>query len=244
MKFDEIVLFPFDALRVALFPKKCMCCGEIIDEDGDLCSICENGIEVIDPKKRCRFCGNEREYCTCKSRVYYFKNILCIYENDGIARKALYRYKLSRKSHYALFFAEKMAQSINTEFKGIKFSAVISVPTSSHSMLTRGFDHSKLLAQIVAEKIGVPYRKGIIKCRWFSRSQHKSEFSDRFSNTKNKYYFTKKIKYKNVLLVDDIKTTGASLDACARQLLLAGAENVYCVTATSAVNKNKKLQKK
>ena len=73
MRFDEIVLFPFDALKIALFPKKCICCGEIIDEGEDMCYICQNNIELINPKKRCKFCGNEKDNCSCKTRVYYLK---------------------------------------------------------------------------------------------------------------------------------------------------------------------------
>lgn len=242
MIFDEIVLFPFDGLRLSIFPKQCMCCGEIIDEDKDLCKRCEENLTPINPKRRCKFCGNDRDYCTCKSRVFYFKNVICIYENDGPAKNMLYRCKLSKRSHYAEFIADKMVAGINTEFKGIKFDAVTSVPTSPHSMLTRGFDHSKLLAEIIAYRLGIKYVGGIIKCRLFRKSQHKSKYQERFSNMKDKYYCNKKFKCKNILLVDDIKTTGASLDACARQLLLSGAENVYCVTVVSTVHKKSKLK--
>lgn len=244
MIFDDIVLFPFDALRVSVFPKKCVCCDEIIEEEKDICDKCAKLLEPIDPIKRCKFCGNDKEYCTCKSRVYYFKNVICIYENDGLAKKALYRYKLSKRSHYGEFLADKMVEGINREYSGIKFQAVTSVPTSAHSALSRGFDHSKLLGEIVADRLGIKYAGNIIKCRFFKKSQHKSDYRERFSNMRNKYYVNRKFKCKNILLVDDIKTTGASLDACAKQLLLAGAENVYCVTVLSTVHRNSKLKNK
>ena len=242
MIFDKIILFPFDGLRVSVFPKQCVCCGEIINEGKDLCNKCEKLLIPINPKRRCKFCGNDKDFCTCKSRVFYFKSVICIYENEGPARNVVYRYKLSKKSHYADFLAEKMVKSIETEFSGIKFNAVTSVPTSPHSMLTRGFDHSKLLAEIIAYRIGIKYENNILKCRWFRKSQHKSKFRERFDNMRDKYYFSRRFKGKNILLIDDIKTTGASLDACARQLLLAGAENVYCATVVSTVYKKSKLQ--
>lgn len=242
MIFDKIVLFPFDGLRVSVFPKQCVCCGEIIDEDKELCPKCEKLLVPIDPKRRCKFCGNDKDYCVCKIRVFYFNRVVSVYENDGAAKNAVYRYKLSKKSHYAEFLADKLVECIEREFKGIKFGAVTSVPTAAHSVLTRGFDHSKLLAEIIAYKIGVKYANNILKCRFFKKSQHKSKLNERFSNMKNKYYFGKNIKCKNVLLIDDIKTTGASLDACARQLLLAGAQNVYCATVVTTVNKKSKLQ--
>ena len=244
MLFDRIVLAPFDALRVSLFPKKCMGCGEVIDEDRELCVTCEKNLIPIDHKKRCKFCGIEREFCTCKARVYYFKYVIGIYENDGIAKHILYKYKLSKNCHYAEFIADKMAEGIKTEFHRIKFDAVISVPTSPHSTLSRGFDHSKLLAEIIADKLNVRYRNDIIKCKFFKKSQHKSKYKERFANMKDKYYVNHKCKYDNVLLVDDIKTTGASLDACAKQLLLSGAKNVYCVTFLESVHKKSKLHNK
>ena len=242
MIFDKIVLFPFDGLRVSVFPKQCVSCGEIIDEDKDMCEKCEKLLVPIDPKRRCKFCGNDKDYCTCKSRVFYFKSVVSVYENDGAAKNAVYRYKLSKKSHYAEFLADKVIKSIETEFEGIKFGAVTSVPTAPHSVLTRGFDHSKLLAEIIAYKIGVKYVNNILKCRFFKKSQHKSKINERFANMRNKYYFSRNLNCKNVLLIDDIKTTGASLDACARQLLLAGAENVYCATVVTTVYKKSKLQ--
>lgn len=59
----------------------------------------------------------------------------------------------------------------------------------------------------------------------------------RLKNVKNKYYAQNKISGGNVLLFDDIATTGATLDECAKQLLIAGADRVYCISVLQSVHK-------
>ena len=63
------------------------------------------------------------------------------------------------------------------------------------------------------------------------------DVKERFKNVKGMYKTNYKVTGKTILLVDDIKTTGASFDECAKQLLLAGADNVYCVSAVGSKTK-------
>ena len=80
----------------------------------------------------------------------------------------------------------------------------------------------------------------LLKCKYNRKSQHNMPFDERFQNVKGMYSFNYRIEGKTILLVDDIKTTGASLDECAKQLLLAGAEHIYCITGLVTVKKGKK----
>ena len=72
------------------------------------------------------------------------------------------------------------------------------------------------------------------------KQQHKLSIKNRLTNVNGKFYFNYRIDGATVLLVDDIRTTGATLDECAKMLLYAGADKVYCVTALATVMDLKK----
>lgn len=233
----------FRPLLAVLYPQRCVCCGKFINEGEWLCEKCSSDIEYIKAEKRCKRCGLEKSHCTCKSRVYYFENVLCVFENTGLAQKALYRYKLGKHIQYSEFFAQRMAIAVKCEYAGIKFDAVCCVPTGKKSLMKNGFDHSVQLCKCLAKFMKLEMLEDVLFCRKTKLSQHESSFKERFENVKNKYGTNYRLDGKTVLLTDDIKTSGATLNACARQLLFAGAKRVYCVTVLGTVPETKPKEK-
>lgn len=226
-----------------LYPDKCVCCGEITEDGEDVCGVCRNSLEYINRDKRCIKCGLEKESCVCKARVYHFENIVSVFEYTGMAMHAVRHYKLYRKRHYSEFFIKHMVLLFLNEYRDIKFDAVCSVPTARISRMKHGFDHTAVLRDGIAVHLGLPVLKDVLCCRSFVRSQHGSDFSQRIKNVKGKYYTSKKLSGGTYLLIDDIKTTGATLDECAKQLLIAGADKVYAITALASVYKKNGLKK-
>ncbi len=198
-----------------------------------LCEICNSKLKFIDPKKRCIKCGLPKDGCQCGHRVFYFENAVCVFEYSDVARDVMLKYKFSHYMHLSKFFAEYMVKSVKKEYNGIKFSAVCFVPTSATSKTRRGYDQSKLLAREMAKRLKLPLVCAL-HCKSFRKPQHKSTFSRRLINVLNKYTAKRRVG-GNVLLVDDIKTTGSTLDECALMLLKSGADRVYCVTAMASV---------
>lgn len=96
--------------------------------------------------------------------------------------------------------------------------------------LSRGFNQTEVMAKIISDILGVPLINAL-KCVKFVHSQHELGIKQRRENVKDMYVPTGSLRGKSLLLVDDIKTTGATLNECAVQLLSAGADCVYCVTA-------------
>ena len=212
------------------FPNVCFSCGKIIDEGKHFCKDCELGLLDIDPETACPFCGIEKPDCDCAYSVYYFTGIASCYYNEGAAKNTVYKFKLGHKDYYGEFLAKKMTDDLKAKFGDIGFDYITCVPSSPGSLVKRGFDQTKLLAKHIGKNIDIPVKTGVLGCRPFVPSQHESNYKERFDNVKGKYYIKKHIKAENVLLVDDIKTTGATLDACARELLYSGAKRVYCLT--------------
>ena len=160
-------------------------------------------------------------------------------------QKAMYAYKFARKEHISKFFAQRMAISVKCCFSDVDFDIVTFVPTSLRRKMKRGFNQSEVLAKGVSKILNVKFANNLLIYKNVNDVQHHLGFEQRFENVKGKFLPNKKVSLngKTVLLVDDIKTTGATLDECAKQLLILGADKVYCVTGLMTV-KNKKKEGK
>ncbi|MCQ2455543.1 MAG: double zinc ribbon domain-containing protein [Clostridia bacterium] len=221
------------------YPSVCMSCAKLTDDGSNLCAECRGNIVRIDQNKRCTRCGLQKPDCDCKHSIFYFDSIVSPFFNEKTARNIIYRYKLFGKSFLSDYITDNMINEINNEYKDVKFDAVIPVPTSLRSSNRKGFDHTYLLAKQISEKTGIPVSKKAVSIRPLKSSQHKSTYKQRLKNVQNKYYCKRKLDYENVLLIDDIKTTGATLNACSKELLFAGVRRVYCATALVSAKKTK-----
>ncbi len=224
-----------NVLLTAIYPNKCICCSQIINEDRFLCEKCDLLIERNNLDDLCFCCGFEHKDCVCKYNVYRFHSLICLFKNVGFARSAYYAYKFSKKQHYVKFFAYEMCNAVLKYYKDVHFDYICCVPATNRY----GYDHSGYIAKEMSKILNIPYANGILSCDKKTKKQHRSTIRERIENTDGKYKFNYKLENACVLLVDDIKTTGATIDECAKMLLYAGADNVYCITTLGTVtNKN------
>ncbi len=214
----------------SFYPYKCVCCGEILDENNYICNNCNNNVERTNHNDVCLACGLEKNDCVCKYNIYRFNSLVCAFRNTGLARNAYYSYKFGKKQHYAEFFADEICCAIGKCYSDIKFDIICSVPTFKKL----GYDHSGYIAKAVSKKLEIPFTDKLLSCVKKGKKQHKSTTIERLHNVEGKYCVNYRADNMNVLLIDDIKTTGATLDECAKVLLFAGANNIYCATALCA----------
>lgn len=211
-----------------LFPKRCAVCGKIIDRKDFLCSECEKELEYID--KSCSVCGGIKKHCECKYRVYRFSGCVAPFYKGDNSMKMIYRFKFGNKTDSADFLAQQIYNKVKEYFGDIPFDIVTSVPSSVFKRIYKGYNHSEVIARSVAHKMGIDY-KNLLRKKPFRKAQHNLKRDERFENVISMFYFPERYTYKNVLLIDDIKSTGATLNECTKQLLFAGAGNVYCAVA-------------
>ena len=120
---------------------------------------------------------------------------------------------------------------------GTDFSVVTYVPQSRKKSMKRGYCPAELLAKELSSRMKLP-RVQVLQ-RIGDKEQKYVKKSDRFANAKQNYALRKDAKISGrVLLVDDLMTTGSTLNACAELLLKAGAEEVFCVTFAIAGKKS------
>lgn len=224
-----------------VFPNHCICCGKIIAQN----YFCESCKDLFVPikLKTCEKCGLPLKNCDCKWNFYYFDRIISVFENDGSVKSSFYNFKFNSQLLTGEYFAEKMAELIIKKYNDVAFDFVTFVPTHIATVRERGYDQTALIAKKIAKRLNIQYKKLLHQPKATVKQHESKSIRDRYDNVKNKYKISKSanLQGKTILLIDDIKTTGATLSECARQLKLAGAKKVFTATAliTSFVKNNK-----
>lgn len=146
---------------------------------------------------------------------------------DGIARL-----KFGGRDFMAYHFAKDMAKEVEKDFGDIKFDYITFVPITSFQWRHRDYNQSELLATELSKQLKIPVRN-VLEKLFDNNVQHESSQNRRKGNVLGVYDVreSESVKGKTILLVDDIKTTGSTLNECAKIMKIRGAEKVYCVTA-------------
>lgn len=211
----------------------CFACSRAVSNGAVICKDCYKEIEKT-KENVCDKCGMDKKFCVCARMVYHFSGVSAPFKNVGIAQKGLYGIKFNSDKVSVDFYAQHMVERLKSRNKDLRFDFVTYVPMNFGKLIKRGYNQAKWLATAVAELINVQVKDDILYRSIFSRTQHiDSGITERFNNAYKSYHRRKKGKTISgrVLLIDDIKTTGASLDACAKELLYAGADEVFCLVA-------------
>lgn len=227
-----------DRVLSVFFPKRCRYCGEVIVPQNSLCESCENNLPVIE-KPICPLCGYSKNDCFCKSKKHYYDSVVAPFYYENAITKAIDRMKFQGKSFMCDVLAADMAKTVSEEYGDIVFDYICFIPFSNSEKREREFNHSQLIAEKISELTDIECIDAISQI-YEVPSQHSLGSNERKGNVFGIYEINEpqKVNDKNILLVDDIKTTGSTLDECAKMLKLAGAQTVRCVTF--AVTKKKK----
>ena len=214
----------FECVLDLLFPPRCPFCRAFLrDYEKDLCHKCAGSLpRVPESADRQDFRYIER----CISPLYY----------TGKVRESLLRYKFGGLRVYAKTYAALMAERL--EKRECSFDVITWVPLSAKRLRTRGYDQARLLAREIAKRCGVPHEQLLIKTTDTPAQSGTHSRQERKLNVKGVYRpdTLPMIQGKNILLVDDIVTTGSTLDECARVLKASGAKSVSAVTVARGAN--------
>ncbi len=216
-------------LSRVFYPKRCVYCGKLIN-DGMLCKDCDN-IERITVKV-CDKCGLIKQLCDCKRNAFHFDGMVGVFYNTGKAQEIVYKFKNLADTDTADFIAVNIAKRIEDKLPEIKFGAVCAVPMRAFKKFKRGYNQSDLIAKRVAKILNVPYYPNALTKIKKGEVQHSLKYEGRFNNVRRMYKVNMRFDNMKVLIIDDIRTSGATFDECARIIKRAGAN---CVIAASAL---------
>lgn len=227
-----------------VYPNHCICCDKLITTKY-FCKECDGLVAPI-KIKTCKKCGHPVDLCSCKWNFYYFDRVIGCFENAEDNKTAFYRFKFGANFFAGGFFASHLVETIQQKYKDIEFDFIASVPADKSNKHNRRYNHVDVLAKKASRALKVKYKRLLFVSKQTPKQHESNSIDERYSNVKDKYSVLKgqKLKGKNILLIDDIKTTGATLSECARQLKLKGAENVFAAVSllTYPASKNSKEQ--
>lgn len=234
-----------------LTANRCQLCGEVIELDEKLCPECA-GLKKIS-SQRCELCGGAADDCSCKKKKREFSKIYAPYYYRGCITRAVYNFKMNDMPFLSHRFAREMYDCLKEADKDFDkgYDYITFVPLSKRRQLRRGYNQSELLAKDLALLINTREASMLKKLRDTGIQHHKTA-SQRAAAVFGSYDVVKDFKYslegKRILLVDDVKTTGSTLNECAKMLKIYGASEVCCVvfavSKPKKQKKNKDLQKK
>ena len=234
------------ALIDFFFPPKCLFCGSSLGElpDDHPCPLCTERIKVF-PHPRCPCCGlgfgdtpGEDHLCSqCLTEERYFTRARAIGPYEGLMADAIHRFKYQGASRLAKPLGTFLAEYKDPEFPFSDFDRILSVPLHPRRLRQRGFNQSLLLARCVSRTHSIPLDFTTLRRTRHTEPQTQLSGSERQKNIRGAFEVRRPeaISEKHILLIDDVFTTGSTVQECAKVLLKAGAKRVDVLTLARAV---------
>ncbi len=203
---------------------ECLYCEAVMDRNREkfLCENCQGRLLKISYAcKRCSYplATPNMDYCNqCIGLETSLDRFYAGYLFDDVSRSVIYNYKYNHKNYYCEFYASLILEVIENNYKNETIEAIAIVPSTKKRKKIRGFDHVLEIAKIVSKKSNIPIYDLLIR-NIQNNPQAKLGKNERALQIKNVFSLKKiKIMPKTVLLVDDIYTTGSTLEECATLL--------------------------
>ena len=203
-----------------IFPERCPYCGDIIKSGAIACKKCLQKINVLQ-HPIFRGAGGYR----CVSSFIY----------DGSVKRMILLVKYYDRIQYLPQVAKIMKKDILAAYDGITFDLITFVPMHEKDQKKRGFNQAKLLAKELSKLLGIPCAGTTQKIKR-TKKQHRLNYQKRKTNLSGAFKVIDKdaVKGKNILIVDDIVTTGITLGTCCKTLNRAKPGLICCATIANA----------
>jgi len=241
-----IVLQKFELLQSALsllYPPGCTICGKSIRAGEYLCDQCETkAVRIVAPF--CQKCSEPFEgsitntfaCANCAHRTIYFDAAVAAYRGRGIVRQIIHEFKYGRQIHLRHLVARWLNSALDDErLRQSHFDVIVPVPLHPTRQRERGFNQAGLLAELLSAQTSIRCKPLLERTR-YTTTQTALDRSERMENLHNAFRLRKNANVRGlrVLLVDDVLTTGSTLNECARILKRSGAFSVHAATAARA----------
>jgi ComF family protein len=218
-----------------LFPQSCIGCGRA---GSYICSACRQSL-VMMPSLVCHVCGRPQPAGSICNRCLNFRaevdGIRASFIFEGVMRRAIHEFKY----HNLRALAKPLAQLLQKylSVNPLPGDILIPVPLHRSRQRERGYNQSNLLAVELGRLVGLPVANDCLVRHKHTHSQARtSGILERQSNVAGAFHCSdSKIKDKQVLLIDDVATSGSTLNACAAALKSEGAASVWGLTLTMEI---------
>lgn len=221
MNYTSIFFDGASSLLNLLYPKLCAGCGSDIISAKQL--ICLDCIDAL-PVTNFHLCANNPAEKTFIGRINIESATAHAYFNkQSIMQNLLHGLKYKGKKEIGLYFGRRMGEEFRMSERFNKIDALVPLPLFYKKERKRGYNQAAVICEGIAETMGVPVWKNIIVRKNNTETQTHKSRAERWDNIEGKFELINKkaVEGKHVLLVDDVLTTGATLEACGSELLKA-----------------------
>jgi ComF family protein len=229
----------FDAAFGLVYPPICQLCGEhrAAPREGLVCSRCWGKVRFIKPPfcERCGLpyqgeitapfeCGN------CRELQFHFSSARSAVIAGGVILEVIHRYKYHQAMWFEPFLADVFLREALPALCGQQWDLIVPVPLHPTKQREREFNQAERIARRLSEAANIPLNTHLLRRVVPTRTQTLLTRQQRSTNVRNAFAMRgrRRVQGQRVVLVDDVFTTGATTDACARVLQAGGAREV-CV---------------
>ncbi len=216
-----------------IYPRRCPMCDLILGKDETyICSTCANQVEFV-RDAYCMKCGKpvlkEQEYCRdCMVRPHRFDSGRVLFVYEGALKKSIYRFKYAGRKEYAQAYAYFAQRELGEFIRRIAPDALIPVPLHRRRFRKRGYNQAELFAVALGKRMGVPVERKLVQRTRNTLPQKELDPSARQNNLKKAFKLCRNdVKLNTIIIIDDIYTTGSTMDAVAEQFRRVGVQKIY-----------------
>jgi ComF family protein len=244
------------AVASVLFPSGCRICEALLTRADRLpvCDSCLNSFREI-PEKICERCGQpwaesadvdgDANVCReCRERGFAFDAARSFGVYEGGLARAIVLMKYERIEPLGAWFAKRLVEAARRIPAQFTPDLIVPVPLHRTRQKERGFNQVDLFGRPLARRLGLPYRPVLLKRERARPEKHLLHFEERWEAVRGAFVIRDGGRVDNlrILLLDDVMTSGATLDACSRALSEAGAKSVAGLTIARAVRQGTRVR--
>lgn len=214
-----------------LFPSNCIICQTLTSINEIVCKNCINNIN---------------SFQNVNNLTHNLKDINGIFilgEYERILKNLIIKYKYNKQTKLSKFFAKLIFQKFNETIKNfniLDYNLIIPVPLHENKLKERGFNQSELLAKELASYFNINYDSNVVIQTKITQDQTKLNYLERIENVKDAFKINEKkiyqIKSKNVIIVDDVITTGATINNIIKVLKENGTNLIFVICIAKTKN--------
>lgn len=219
-----------------IYPARCPICHEIVQPGYDM--ICEKCVPLLPLNcgYQCEKCGKPVEHTgelcpDCTESEHIFKKGMGIFYYDDIMRSSIHKFKYQGRQEYGRFYGNAAWKYGQEQLKKWNPQVLVPVPVHISRKIQRGYNQAEVIARVLAEQMGVPVAADVVIRKKRTKAQKDLSPEERKQNLEAAFAKGKSpLLWKRVLLIDDIYTTGSTVDAVSRILRESGAEEIYVLS--------------